>query len=86
MFITKPAAIRLVKFMSLPIRNRKPSQKSYSFGNKQTVIFSVRLEKDSTLKWQKYKVNLGSGGIIIPDKKGLAGFDRKAIQLCSVKR
>lgn len=47
--------------------------KTYGLGNKQTIIFSVDLNKDSTLKWQKYTVTLGGAGPIkIPGKKGLA--------------
>lgn len=46
--------------------------KTYGFGNKQNVIFTVDLNKDSTLKWQKYTVTLGGAGPIkIPGKKGL---------------
>ena len=53
--------------------------RSYSFLNKHSVIISVNLNKDSTLKWQKFTVSLGSGPIMIPGKKGLADLTIQTI-------
>lgn len=53
-------------------KKTKTESKSYSFLAKQTIILSVRLEEDSTLKWQKFTVSLAptGGKIIIPGKTG----------------
>ena len=67
----KPGSDSLGEIYVIADDNPKTESRSYSFANPQTVIFSVRLEKDSTLKWQKYKVTLGTGPIIIPGKKGI---------------